>query len=81
MTEKQELSNEPELKALALIAAELHIHNYISIADKTKRLKLDFSYLSEENIPKLVDHFIGYFKGGRFSPGGSGGLPSPQARR
>jgi hypothetical protein len=63
MTEDKET-----LKALSLIAAELHIQNLISIAQQ-KKFKVDHSYVSEEQIPKLVDHFLTYFTGGRFSPG------------
>jgi hypothetical protein len=59
--------NQETLKALSLIAAELHIQNLISIA-KEKKLKVDHSYVSEVEIPKLVDHFLGYFAGERFNP-------------
>jgi len=55
------------LKALSLIAAELHIQNIVSIS-KEEKLKVDFSLMSVKEIPKLVDHFIGYFKGEQFDP-------------
>jgi len=60
--------NKETLKALSLIAAELHIQNLISIA-KQKKLKVDHSYVSEDEIPKLVDHFLAYLTGEKFSPG------------
>jgi hypothetical protein len=62
--------NQETLKALSLIAAELHVQNLISIA-KEKGLKVDHSYVSEIQLPNLVDHFLSYFAGGRFSPGSS----------
>jgi len=58
--------NEETLKALALIAAELHIQNLISIS-KEKKFRIDYSYVSVEEIPKLVDQFMAYFAGGMFS--------------
>jgi len=60
--------NKETLKALSLIAAELHIQNLISIAQQ-KKLKVDHSYVSEVEIPKLADHFLDFFAGGKFSPG------------
>ena len=60
--------DEQTLKALSLIAAELHIQNYISIA-VVRNIPPDFSYVSERVIEGLADHFKSYFEGGRFSPG------------
>jgi len=59
---------EKTLKALSLIAAELHIQNHISIAVQ-KKFKIDHSFVSELLIPELADHFMAYFNGGVFSPG------------
>jgi len=59
--------NENILKALSLVAAELHIQNLVSIS-KEEKLKVDFSLLSVENIPKLAEHFFEYFKGEKFNP-------------
>jgi hypothetical protein len=67
--------NKETLKALSLIAAELHIQNLISIAQQ-KKLKVDHSYVSEEQIPKLADHFLTYFTGERFSPGSAFKFPT-----
>jgi len=62
------LSKEDQiLNALSLIAAELHIQNIVSIS-KEKKLKVDFSLMSIGDTPKLVDHFLEYFKGERFNP-------------
>ena len=55
------------LKALSLIAAELHIQNIVSIS-KEEKLKVDFSLLSVEKTPELVEHFLEYFKGEQFNP-------------
>ena len=60
--------NEQTLKALSLIAAELHIQNYVSIA-VVKKIPPDFSYVSEIVIENLANHFKSYFEGGLFSPG------------
>lgn len=57
------------------MAAELHIKNLISIA-KQKGLQVDHSYVSEVEIPKLVDHFIAYLSGDKFSPGSVFNFPS-----
>jgi len=62
------LSKEDQiLRALLLIAAELHIQNIVNIS-KEEKLKVDFSLMSIEDTPKLVDHFLEYFKGERFNP-------------
>ena len=60
--------NEKTLKALSLIAAELHIQNHISIA-VVRGFKPKHSIVSEILIPKLADHFRAYFDGGVFAPG------------
>jgi len=60
--------NEQTLKALSLIAAELHIQNYINIT-VCNGLKPKFSIVSEKLIPELADHFKAYFDGEIFSPG------------
>ena len=67
--------NEKTLKALSLIAAELHIQNHISVAVQ-KGFIVDYSYVSETQLEKLANHFRHYFNGGVFSPGLSGG-PQP----
>ena len=59
--------NEQTLKALSLIAAELHIQNHISVANN-KGIRIDHSIVSETMTPKLADHFMAYFEGGSFSP-------------
>ena len=60
--------NESILKALSLIAAELHIQNHINIA-LINGIKPDYSFVSERKIPELAGHFKDYFEGGTFSPG------------
>ena len=60
--------DEQTLKALSLIAAELHIQNHINIA-VINGIKPDYSFVSEKRIPELADHFKAYFEGGMFSPG------------
>ena len=60
--------NESTMKALSLIAAEMHIQNCISIA-VTNKIQPDFSYVSEKVIGDLANHLKSYFEGGRFSPG------------
>ena len=60
--------NEQTLKALSLIAAELHIQNHISVA-VIQGFKPTHSIVSEILIPSLADHFMRYFNGDVFSPG------------
>ena len=60
--------NEKTLKALSLIAAELHMQNLLTISID-KKMKVDFSYVSEIILPDLANHFMDYFEGGKFSPG------------
>jgi len=55
-------------KAMALIAAELHIQNQISIM-AFQGMKPAFSMMSEKPIPKLAEHFKCYIEGDIFSPG------------
>jgi hypothetical protein len=59
---------ESTLKALALIAAELHMQNLITISIG-KGITPDYSYVSEILISDLSEHFVSYCKGGIFSPG------------
>jgi hypothetical protein len=72
--------NKESLKAMALIAAELHIQNLISIA-KEQKLEVGCFYVSAVEIPKLVDHFLAYFEGGRFNPLGSFKFKTERKRR
>ena len=65
--------NESMLKAMSLIAAELHIQNLMTISIN-KKIQVDFSYVSEIAVPALADHFGDYFKGGKFSPGSVVGI-------
>jgi len=60
--------NEEILKALSLIAAELHIQNHMNIL-AFQNIKPGLSMMSEIMIPELADHFKNYFKGEVFSPG------------
>ena len=60
--------NESTLKALSLIAAELHLNNLMTITI-SQGIPVDYSCASEINIQNLADHFSAYFSGGSFSPG------------
>jgi hypothetical protein len=60
--------NEKILRGLSLIAAELHIQNYISVAAQ-EGAKVDRSFVSENLIEEIADYFKGYFGGEIFSPG------------
>jgi hypothetical protein len=62
--------HESTRKALALIAAELHIQNQISIAIDSG-FNPGYPYASDETIKKLADHFQSFFEGGGFFPGSS----------
>lgn len=71
--------NESTLKALSLIAAELHIQNHINIA-VINGIKPDYSFVSEIKIPELADHFKSYFEGEAFSPGSVFGVTVERGR-
>jgi hypothetical protein len=60
--------NEKILKALALIAAELHIQNYNFLAARNG-FETGFANISEILIPNMADHFRAYFDGEPFSTG------------
>jgi len=64
----EKTENQETLKALSLIAAELHIQNHVIIA-QANGLIPEYANMSEKLIPKLADHFQNYFKGGLFAPG------------
>jgi len=60
--------NESILKALSLIAAELHIQNEISIAID-EGYSPGYPYVTDNTVGKLASHFKSYFEGGGLSPG------------
>ncbi len=60
--------DEKVLKALSLVAAELHIQNHISIT-LCNGHKQGYSYVSEIWIQNLANHFRDWSGGAVFSPG------------
>ena len=56
--------NEQTKKALALIAAELHLQNFIALNTSNSKIMMD-STISSQRIAGLANHFAAYFDGGK----------------